>query len=434
MKPDVYVGIDCALEKHDYKIMTQTKAVLGCGTIKNQKRDAKMLVEKLKKIEEHYNITVGIKATNNYQVCLTRYLRSNNFRVVVINPLKTSAYNKIDDYGNKTDSIDASGICNFIIDGKHKNIKQMNQKYLKLRELCRLHLHMEGDLTRTATRLHSRIVIVNPEFTQYFSVNFCKSSLFILENYATPYELSLADPNELQAKLDEFAHGFGKKGTAKRIIALAKESFGVTEDIRGYLVYIKHLIDEYKFLEQKIAQIKREIRAETRKDYCREEIELISSIKGIGKILAAGILSELGDIKNFEKISQIVRFAGMTILKRESGNFVGDSRISKQGSRYLRCYLHQAAMGAKLHNIVFAAVYANRVLKIKHLTGKSRRIENAKIIGCLARRILEAVAHCLMKRRVYNEKIAFDNIELDDFVRETISVQFKQSLAVAACA
>lgn len=86
-------------------------------------------------------------------------------------------------------------------------------------------------------------------------------------------------------------------------------------------------------------------------------------------------------------------------------------------------------MGAKLHSATFAAVYANRCMKIKDLDYESKRVAKAKIRGNLARRILEQVYTALKKDRDFNDKIAFDSIQIDDFIRETISVQFKKQLA-----
>lgn len=407
-------GIDCALEKHQYQLASATGAVLAKGSIANSLAGGELLCKQLERHAAKDNVIIGIEATNTYHLCLQHFLAGKGYKVIVINPMKTSAYTKIDDYGNKTDAIDANGICSFLLDGKHRTIKQMNQKYLKLRELCRCLTKLQADLVRTALRLHSRLLVINPEFTQYFSETFSDSGLYILEKYPTPLQLAEAKEDELQQALDKIANGFGKPDTAQRIIGLAIESFGVTADTEGYLRYIQHHLDAYRFLREKVREIKKEIRAEARKEYCCKEIETISSIRGVGTEIAAGILAELGDIRNFSKVSSIVRFAGMIVLRHSSGKTEGTSRMSKQGSRYLRCYLHQAAMGAKLHSVTFAAIYAQRNMKIKDLDPQSKKIARAKVRGCLARRMLETIALCLMKGRKFNDKIAFDAIELDD--------------------
>jgi len=429
MKQKIFVGFDIAQDKHFYQISTKENTILSKGLIKNNKTDAKKIVKKLESIAGKEEIIIGMEATNNYHICLQKYFVNNGYNVIVINPLKTSAYKKIDDYGNKTDPIDANGICQFLIDCKHKKIKQMKQKYLKLREMCRCGLKLQSDLTRTAIRLHSRLVVINPEFKTYFSKPFCKSALYVLENFPTPDDLAVADINKLQKELDNIANAFGKKDTAKRIIGLAENSFGVKKDIEGYLEYVKYHIEVYKFLKKKVMQIKREIRAECLKKYCKREIDIISSIKGIGTEVAAGILSELGSIDNFDKVSSVVRFAGLIALQNKSGKFEGKARMSKQGSKYLRAYLHMAVMGAKLHSATFAALNANKKMKFKDLDLSTKLVASAKLKGNLARRILETCFINLKKDRLFDESIAFNSVLLDPFIRETFASQFARQFA-----
>lgn len=428
IKENVVVGIDCANGEHFYQISTKEGSMLSRGKLKNTKKEAKKLVKKIDGMASKEDVIIGMEATNTYHICLEKYFVSNGFKVVVINPLKTSAYNKIDDYGNKTDPIDAKGLCQFLIDNKHNKIKQMNQKYLKLRELCRCWQRFQRDLTRTMLSLYSRLAIINPEFKEYFTKPLCESGLVLLEKYQTPSEIAQLEVEILQKELDKIAKGFGKEDTASRIVELAKESFAVQEDIEGYIRYVHHHVEVYRFLQKKIRQIKKEIRKEAKKEYCKDEIELITSIRGVGPEIGAGILSELGDIKNFDKISSIVNFAGMISLRKQSGKTEGKSKMSKQGSPHLRQYLHQAAMGARLHTATFAAVYENKYLRIKDLDPENKRIAKAKIRGNLARRILETITVCLMKNRPFDDKIAFDAIQIDDFIRKLIAKQFKKQL------
>jgi len=254
----------------------------------------------------------------------------------------------------------------------------------------------------------------------------------MMEKYLLPEKIEQLDVEKLQQELDQIAGGLGKKDTAKRIVHLAKESFGIRENIDGYIRYVQYHLDEVKFLRQQVLDIKREIRQEARKEEVQKELKYVNSIKGVGEEVAAGLLAEIGTFDNFGKISSIVRFAGLTVLQNQSGKKVGRGIMSKQGSPQLRCYLYQAAMGAKLHSATFAAVYANRNLQSKDLSLMDRKIAKAKALANIARRILETVFICVKKKRLFNDQIAFESLKLDTFVRETIAVQFKQQLAQAA--
>jgi len=431
MKDDIVaVGIDCASLKHQYHIKTEGKSTLK-GQIRNNLADGNKLVKLIKQYAENKKIVVGLEATSTYHLALKYFLEKNDLKVITINPMKTSAYNKVDNYGNKTDPIDASGICNFMLDGKYKNCKQMNNKYMKLREMCRALILLQADATKLRTRMHTRLAIINPEYNQYFSSdNFCVSNLWLLEEYLLPSKISLLNQEYLQKHLTKISNGFGKKKTAEKIINLAKTSFGVEDNIEGYDYYFRIFLDLYKFYSKKIKELKKEIEEESQNDYCKVEIDNIASIRGISRVLASGILSELGDIDNFEKKSSIVRFAGLIVLQKQSGNFRGREKMSKQGSSYLRCYLYQAAMGTRLHSITFAAVFNNRMNKLQGLNGEDCRIGKKKVMANLARRILETVYVCLKKNRIFDDKKAFQSIEIDSFIRDMISSSFAHKLAI----
>lgn len=51
------------------------------------------------------------------------------------------------------------------------------------------------------------------------------------------------------------------------------------------------------------------------------EYEILYSIPAIGKNTAVRIIAELGDIRRFEKRSQINSFIGIDLVQIESGNY-----------------------------------------------------------------------------------------------------------------
>jgi len=69
----------------------------------------------------------------------------------------------------------------------------------------------------------------------------------------------------------------------------------------------------------------------------------IHSICGIGENLAARIIAEIGDMKRFKGKNQIVSYAGLDPMIRQSGNVDGNHlSISKKGNKRLRCLLYLA--------------------------------------------------------------------------------------------
>ncbi|MNP29677.1 Transposase IS116/IS110/IS902 family protein [compost metagenome] len=73
------------------------------------------------------------------------------------------------------------------------------------------------------------------------------------------------------------------------------------------------------------------------------EVELVKSIPGIGDKLAAAIVAEIGNVRQFREAKQLVAFAGLDPGIFSSGKFTATSaRITKRGSKRLRRALYLA--------------------------------------------------------------------------------------------
>jgi transposase len=62
----------------------------------------------------------------------------------------------------------------------------------------------------------------------------------------------------------------------------------------------------------------------------------IQAIPGVGPVLAAVFVAEIGDITRFAKPAQLASWAGLTPTHHESDTTVHRGRITKQGSRLVR--------------------------------------------------------------------------------------------------
>ena len=62
----------------------------------------------------------------------------------------------------------------------------------------------------------------------------------------------------------------------------------------------------------------------------------VQTIPGIGPILAAVLVAEIGDVTRFDRPEQLTSWAGLTPRHRESDTTVHRGKITKQGSRLVR--------------------------------------------------------------------------------------------------
>lgn len=106
---------------------------------------------------------------------------------------------------------------------------------------------------------------------------------------------------------------------------------------RGRVEADARLVDA---LETEIAHAEREIRERFAGD---PRIARLDAIPGIGFTIAATVLAEVGELARFRSPDALCSWAGLTPTERSSAEHVRLGHISKQGSRWLRWVMVEAA-------------------------------------------------------------------------------------------
>jgi transposase len=83
--------------------------------------------------------------------------------------------------------------------------------------------------------------------------------------------------------------------------------------------------------------------------------QVIQQLPGIGPVLAAVIVAEIGDVTRFRNAGQLCSWAGLTPRHRESDLKVARGHITKQGSRTLRWALTEAIQRLGKDSVIGAA-------------------------------------------------------------------------------
>jgi len=129
------------------------------------------------------------------------------------------------------------------------------------------------------------------------------------------------------------------------------------------------------------------------------KLNILMSVSGIGFVISSNLLAEIGDINNFLSSDKHAKWAGIAPSVYQSANTYQTGSITKQGSKYLRGALVEAAHSAikrpgKLND------YINSLLP---------RIGYKKAIVTVAHKILRIVWHLLVKDEMYVETILIVN-------------------------
>jgi transposase len=130
-------------------------------------------------------------------------------------------------------------------------------------------------------------------------------------------------------------------------------------------------------------------------------VPLLLTTPGIGWVLAYTIAAEIGDIARFPSPRKLAGYSGLCPRVYQSGERDHRGPLSKQGPRYLRWALVEAATHACTHPL-----YRDRYQRTKTRLGKQRGPKVAQVD--LARRLSEAIWHMLSRGERFAPKGATD--------------------------
>src|SRR5881296_1571412 len=173
------------------------------------------------------------------------------------------------------------------------------------------------------------------------------------------------------------------------------ERLALPEPWLGTVEASLQLIDE---LDQQIGDCERELQ---RLGAEHRYVPLLVTVPGIGWVLAYTIAAELGDISRFPTPRKLAGYTGLCPRVYQSGERDLRGPLSKQGPRYLRWALVEAATHA-----CTAPAYRDRYQQTKARIGKQRGAKVAQID--LARRLSEAIWHMLSREQPFAPKGATD--------------------------
>src|ERR671930_2479017 len=175
---------------------------------------------------------------------------------------------------------------------------------------------------------------------------------------------------------------FGVSG--RRLLA----RLALPEPWQGTIQASLRLLDE---LEREISEWSAELR---RLGADHRYVALLCTVPGIGWVLAYTIAAEIGDISRFPTPRKLAGYSGLCPRVYQSGERDRRGPLAKQGPRYLRWALVEAAVHARTH-----PSYRERYARTKARLGKQRGAKVAQVD--LARRLAEAIWHMLSRNQPF---------------------------------
>lgn len=385
-----YVGIDIAKKNHEASIIDSNGKLLDKSiSFSNSQAGSSKLISLLEKYNiPTSNVVIGMEATGHYWLSLYSYLLDLEYTVYVINPIQSDAFRKMYIRQTKNDSKDSFVIAQIMRFGEFSTTSLANDDIMSLRQLSRYRLALVDECSDWKRKCIAILDQVFPEYSKLFSDTFGVTSKELLAKYPTPEDMLSVDTQTLTELLSKSSRGRFGALKAVEIKESAKNTFGISLARNAFAFQIKQIIAQIDFIEDQLDELEIEIAT-----LLHQTNDVITSIIGIGDILGAIIISEIGDISRFESASQLVAYAGLDSSVKQSGDFIGTkTKISKRGSPYLRRAIWLAATVAAFKDPALSVYYQSLRLRGKH---------HLTAIGAVSRKMTNIIFAVLRDNKPY---------------------------------
>ncbi len=419
-----YVGIDVAKHVHVAAAVDENgKTIAQAFTFDSTRKGFAHLLMTLGNAGVHRDeCIIGMEATGHYWITLFDFLILHGFEPVVINPIQTDAFRRVETVRlTKTDAVDAVLIANLLRVKRFEATQAGDEAMESLKQLTRYRMTVVSESTRLKNKTTAILDRIFPEYSSLFPNPYNQASRAILLRCTTPAQTVHLGVVRIERLLVESSNGrYGRK-KAEQLYEVAKNSIGSELSSEALAFEARMMLERLALLDMQLKELDAEIAQRLEETPGR----WLATIPGIGSTLAAQLAGEIGDPHRFSSSKKLVAYAGIDAAISQSGDSSDSSHVSKRGSAQLRHALMRAADGARRFDPYFKEYYEKKI---------DEGFPYFKAITCVARK-LAGVSLVLMKEnRAYTELPPAHHLPnhlQEETPRETAMQQSEQTLLLA---
>lgn len=343
MNQNTCITIDVSQNKsHIQGFIGSNKPLSKARTMRHTKQGYQFILTLKDLIESKTNETplIIFEFTGIYHKSLEKFLISQNLKYHIVAPLRAAKARNSEIREQKTDARDCLSLSKLFYTNNLGIFYSEDETYSNLRKLNRYYDTCMKHLIKIKVNFRETLAVIYPNYKKLFTSIYSDESLTFLKEFPHPFLYTSKSEDKiietLKEKWDHLESWTSSK--VKKLTPLVNEIVSgctVTEpDIIMLLSYITQI--EYYLNQIKVTVIQMNDLANKLPIY-----NLIHSLPGIQDILTCKFIAELGDISRFTNYKQIVAYAGIDPMIRQSGDKDGlHLKMSKKGNKRLRTILH----------------------------------------------------------------------------------------------
>jgi transposase len=310
----------------------------------------------------------------------------------VLHPRAVKHFSRALQTSAKTDRIDAEVIAQFLLRLQPKPKAAPPEGLEELREVTRMRRKLIEERTTSKNRLHKLLRYHFPGYRKLLGNQLSNRLLLVLESMPSPDLIRERGIEKIAEIQNGSRHRIGTK-FSENLLQLATQAPAAT--LRGSTrLLLQHTAKSIRELTARIAELD-EIIEELLQEVFPGEV--LTSIPGLGKVSAAAILAEIGDISRFEGKGQFIGYCGLYPIVWESGEFKRRYQMTFKGNRMLKMTILVASAAARQYNPVVADYYERLRRR-----GKSTKTAG----GAIARKLAEIIFALLASNQLWSAEKA----------------------------
>jgi len=359
-------------------------------SVKNSLEGKNYLIDQVTKSCRHHGISrqhifFGGEDCGSYADNFIAALRSENWLVAGVNAHDAKTHRE--NMQASTDRLDLLGICKMLLSCRGNCSPAQSGIYWNLRMLVRQRRKLVTMTTGVKNRIHTLVDRIFPGFLNEKKsgiLPFSKCSLLLMGDRFSAHQIRRRRCSALTKLLARYAVHQPDRCAEKLQQYAAQVLRPPKESIATLQLSLKHQANLFICLQENIHQLEKEIA----ENLAQTQGSFLTSIQGIGIVLAAGISGEIGDPNKQKSINNLVSYAGIIPKVKQTGGVQGKSQTRKVGkrcNRILKNYVVQSASHMGLHGPEELMVdYKRRDAQGQHADfGMSRRY--LRMAMCLMR-------------------------------------------------
>lgn len=405
----LYVGLDLSLKDFKVSMIDQD----GAETTRpfaatNDMHGAQVLIETITDCCKRLDVStvfIGYESTSVYGWHIQHYLADSSLlkpyhpHIICFNPKIVDRFKE--SLGNlpKNDSVDANVIAERLRFGRLPKSCPVDFRYLALQRLTRHRFHIVNNIVREKSYILSNVFLKFSGLCQdmVFSNNFGATATELFHESLTVEDIATRSLDDLIDFIME--HGKSRfddpKATASALKETARKSYRLNSSVDNSLNFVlKSCLENLKALEKQKKAVEKAIENEL--PFFNNEYICLTSVKGIGTVIAAGLISEIGGISRFDNDNALAKFSGLYWSEYQSADFVADDTyIKKTGNKYLRYYIVQAAEQLRKYLPEYKSFYSRKFKE-------SKTHHHKRALVLTARKAVRLIFALLREEKLYN--------------------------------